>query len=195
MNYDRYRMKQLFKSTEDGDRTGELGSIRPESELTDSEQLSQISRFEGYVQIEGWERIDATNEVKVKIRFPDGTTGREFFDWPSDSFSDSEFGRFVRQMGYTAETVDMINETKELSPYSDEELELESSDIESHVLHHKLEGLFILCIFPIFWLFSFLDMFSGNYWGFDDRLAHAVAIWSGFCASVWTAGIMWLIFL
>lgn len=185
--------RQLFGSKED--RTGEMGSIRPEGELSDSEQLSQINRFEGYVQIEGWEKIESTNNVRLEIRFPNGKSGEVFFDWPSESFRDSEFGQVVHELGYTAETVDMLNDSSELFPYEDGELVIDASQSEQDVSIHgyKFEGFIIMIVFPILLALVFLGYRDGNYWKMPDGVVDLAFMWSAVCSAVWTGTAVWLI--
>jgi len=185
--------RQLFGSKED--RTGEMGSICPEGELSDSEQLSQINRFEGYVQIEGWEKIESTDNVRLEIRFPNGKSDEVFFDWPSESFDDSEFGQVVHELGYTAETVDMLNDSSELFPYEDGELVIDTSQSEQDVSIHgyKFAGLLIMLVLPIMLLITFFDYRDGNCWKMPDEMVNLVFIWSAVCSAVWTGTAVWLI--
>ena len=185
--------RQLFGSKED--RTGEMGSIRSEDELSDSEQLSQINRFEGYVQIEGWKKIESTDNVRLEIRFPNGKSDEVFFDWPSQSFEDSEFGQVVHELGYTAETVDMLNDSSELFPFENGELVIDTSQSEQDVSIHgyKFNGFMIMSIFPVFLAIEFLDYRSGIYWEMPDGVHDLAFMWSAVCSAVWTGTAVWFI--
>lgn len=181
---------QLFQLKED--RTGEMGTIRPESELSNSEQLSQINRFEGYVQIESWEKIESTDNVRLEIRFPNGKPGDVFFDWPSESFRDSEFGQVVHELGYTAETVDMLNDSLELFPYEDGELMIDITESDPSIFDYKFAGLMIMTMLPLMVTLVFLDYLHGQHWEMPDEMVDIAFLWSAVCSALWTGTTMWL---
>jgi len=178
----------MLKSKKSEDRTGEMGVIDDSDNLSHSEQLSQIGRYEGYVQIEKWEKFEGRGTVCVEFRFPNGETGTEMFEWPQSSFSDSEFGQLVKELGYSAETVDMIGEDQPLFPYEDGEFKLGSGNEVSLLRNKKTHATLILLLFPIFLFMVLLDFHEGNYYTGSDRINEAFTIWSGFCGLVWGVG-------
>lgn len=178
----------MLKSKESEDRTGEMGVIDDSDNLSHSEQLSQIDRYEGYVQIEKWVKFEGRGTVCVEFRFPNGETGTEMFDWPQSSFSDSEFGQLVKELGYSAETVDMIGEDQPLFPYKDGEFKLGSGNEISLLRHRKIGGALILLLFPIFLFISIADFYDGSYYGGPDKINDAFTIWTGFSGLVWGVG-------
>ena len=204
-------MKQLLMRSKSEDRTGEMGVIEPAEELSDSEQLSQISRFEGYVQIEDWEKIESTddvriefrhprqkiessNNVRIEFRYPNGKVDETFFDWPEDSFKESEFGRFVHQMGYTAETADMISESHELFPYEDGELQIDDINQDNDINQDKVFTSFRIFLaiifligFPIVMIGQFMDTVSGIHLSASDKMYEYAMLWFAVCGFVWGA--------
>jgi len=179
-------MKQLLTRSKSEDRTGEMGVIESAEELNDSEQLSQISRFEGYVQIEGWEKIESTNNVRIEFRYPNGEVDETFFDWPEDSFKESEFGRFVHQMGYTAETVDMISGSHELFPYADGGLKIgDNNQDKTFTFCRIVLAIIFLIVFPIVMIGQFMDTVSGMHISFSDKMYEYTMLWFAVCGFVW----------